>query len=126
MRTPEQALSAARERAAAAQARGEYRDVQPSLDLSPSTRVSRRRLAAWAIIDPARPEVYSTRRFGQPITALKRLLIRFLRQYIDQLSAQQSRFNAQAAAHLLSLDERMRALEERSGQPDPGVPSERR
>ena len=51
---------------------------------------------------------YSTRRFGRPITAVKRLLVRLLRQYVGQMTAQQSRFNAQVAAHVMRLEERVR------------------
>jgi hypothetical protein len=35
-----------------------------------------------------------------------------LRQYIGQMSAQQSRFNAQVAAHVLRLEQRVAELEE--------------
>jgi hypothetical protein len=109
MRTPEEALAAARERAATA--RGGYE--QPALPAPPSEReVTNRRLARWAMIEPDRAQVYSTRRLGAPITALKRMLIRLLRQYLDQVTAQQSRFNAHAAAYMLSLEDRIRALEE--------------
>jgi hypothetical protein len=73
---------------------------------------SARRLAEWAIIEPEQAEVYSTRRLGKPITALKRLLIRLLAQYLGQMSAQQSRFNAQVAAHVMRLEERVAALEQ--------------
>lgn len=112
MKEPREALAAARALAAAARARGGQDDPPPSLDASPVTRVSDWRLMEWAIIEPDQARVYSTRRYGQPITALKRLLIRFLRQYLDQVTAQQSRFNAHIAAHVLNLDERVQALED--------------
>jgi hypothetical protein len=63
------------------------------------------------MIEPLESEVYSTRRFGRPITAFKRLLLRLVRQYFDQVTAQQSRFNAHLAAHVIQLDERVQELE---------------
>ncbi len=72
---------------------------------------SARRLARWAIIEPDAGQVYSTRRYGRPITAVKRGLVLLLRQYIGQVSAQQSRFNAQVAAHVVRLEERVAELE---------------
>jgi hypothetical protein len=83
--------------------------------------VSARRLAEWAIIEPLESEVYSTRRFGRPITAVKRLLLRLMRQYFDQVTAQQSRFNAHLAAHVIQLEERVDALERGAGTA-PGEP----
>jgi hypothetical protein len=79
---------------------------------------SARRLAEWAIIEPEAGRVYSTRRYGRPITAVKLLLVRLLRQYIGQVSAQQSRFNAQVAAHVLRLEERVAELEREAAARD--------
>jgi hypothetical protein len=105
MKDPQEAIEAARRAAETA----EDGSAAPwSLE---KTTVSAKRLAEWAIIEPEQAEVYSTRRFGRPITALKRLLIRLLQQYIGQMSAQQSRFNAQVAAHVMRLEERVDALE---------------
>jgi hypothetical protein len=70
-------------------------------------------LTEWALIEPDAAEVYSTRRLGAPITAFKRLLLRALRQYNGQILAQQSRFNAHVAAHIMSLDDRIALLEGR-------------
>ena len=115
MKEPEQALEAARRAAGDAGPGDEsaWRLEDPSF--------SARRLAEWAIIEPEQAEVYSTRRFGKPITAAKRLLIRMLSQYLGQMSAQQSRFNAQIAAHVIRLEERVAALEDAGGRPrDPG------
>ncbi len=86
--------------------------------------VSARRLAEWAIIEPLESEVYSTRRFGRPITAVKRLLLRLMRQYFDQVTAQQSRFNAHLVAHVIALEDRIAALE-RAGETDSDEPPER-
>jgi hypothetical protein len=107
VRTPEEALAAAR--SAALAAGSESRAEEQPVSVEP---VALRRLAEWAILAPDVDYVYSTRRLGGPITALKRLLVRLLQQYIGQLAAQQSRFNAQVAAHVLRLEERVRALEE--------------
>jgi hypothetical protein len=108
MTTPEEALKAARRAAAA--------DPEPggaAWELEdPST--GSRRLVEWAIIDPDLAPVYSTRRFGQPITFLKRLLVRFLAQYLNEVTAQQSRFNAAVAAQVLGLEERVAELERRA------------
>ncbi|HZU60049.1 MAG TPA: hypothetical protein VE983_03745 [Solirubrobacteraceae bacterium] len=114
MRTPEEALAAARRQA---QAR---RLAEPELGRAPSDQdllleareASLKQLTRWAMIEPEELEVYSTRRLGAPITALKRLLIRLLRQYLVQMSAQQSRFNAYVVGYLVAMDERIRALEE--------------
>jgi hypothetical protein len=92
------------------------------LDVEPPERITASRLAEWAIIEPDPANVRSTRRLGAPITWAKRGLVRILRQYNDQIVAQQTRFNAHVAAHLLSLDERVSELERRqaSRAPDPG------
>ena len=82
------------------------------------TSASARRLAEWAVIEPEPTQVYSTRRYGRPITAVKLLLVRMLRQYIGQVSAQQSRFNAQVAAHVLHLEQRVAELEEAAADRD--------
>jgi hypothetical protein len=123
MRDPEEALAAAR-RAAAAAGKPTEPDGPPWSLQDPS--VSTRRLAEWAIIEPEPGQVYSTRRYGRPITAIKLLLVRMLRQYIGQMSAQQSRFNAHVAAHVLRLEERVTELEQaarrREGVDQPGPP----
>lgn len=107
MKDPQEALAAARAAAAAAPATG---NDETSWNLEDSF-VSAKRLAEWAIIEPEQALVYSTRRFGKPITLLKRLLIRLLAQYLSQMSAQQSRFNAHLAAHVMKLEERVELLE---------------
>jgi hypothetical protein len=107
---PEQALAAARA-AAAAQPDGGKED-EPDLGLPTA---SARSLSEWAIVEPEPGRVYSTRRLGRPITALKRALIRLLDQYLGQITAQQSRFNAQIAAHVARLEERIAELESAPG-----------
>jgi hypothetical protein len=47
-------------------------------------------------------------------------MIRMLSQYLGQMSAQQSRFNAQIAAHVIRLEERVAALEHATRQRDEG------
>ena len=116
MKDPREALEAARRAAGA----DDDADGAPwSLD---DPTLSARRLAEWAIIEPEQAEVYSTRRMGKPITAVKRLLIRLLRQYLGQMTAQQSRFNAQVAAHLLRLERRVAELEEAAREGSDGGP----
>ena len=119
MKDPQQALEAAR---AAAGGPPDPDDAPWNLE---DPAGSARRLAEWAIIEPEQAEVYSTRRLGRPITAIKRLLIRMLSQYLGQMSAQQSRFNAQIAAHVLRLEERVHALEEQARAQDPDEPGAR-
>jgi hypothetical protein len=116
VKDPAEALAAAR-RAASHGAPGSE-EVPWSLE-EPSA--SARQLAEWAIIEPEQAEVYSTRRFGQPITALKRLLIRLLSQYLGQMSAQQSRFNSLLAAHVIRLEERVKALEAQGAERQSGA-----
>jgi hypothetical protein len=55
--------------------------------------------------------VYSTRRLGAPITALKRLLLRLLRQYHVELESQQTRFNIALLTYLRDLEARVGRLE---------------
>jgi len=108
VKDPQQALEAARRAAAA--------DPDPDAvewTLEDPTMASKR-LVEWAIIDPDLARVYSTRRYGRPLTALKRLLVRFLAQYLNEVSAQQSRFNAAVAAHVMRLEERVAELERRA------------
>jgi hypothetical protein len=113
VREPREALEAAR--GAAAEAADDGAEQAPwSLEHTP---VTMRQLVEWAIIEPDESLVYSTRRFGRPITAFKRLLIRVLYQYLGQMSAQQSRFNAHLVARVLHLEERVRLLEEAASEP---------
>ena len=114
MTEPHEALAAARRAAAAA---GDAPEAPPPWELG-DTSASARRLAEWAVIEPEPTQVYSTRRYGRPITAVKLLLVRMLRQYIGQVSAQQSRFNAQVAAHVVRLEQRVAELEEAAADRD--------
>jgi hypothetical protein len=113
VREPQEALDAAR-RAAAGQS--EEAEVPGYGD----PQLSDRRLIEWAILEPEEAKVYSTRRYGRPITVFKRLLVRLLRQYLLEVSAQQSRFNTLIVARVLELGERVEKLEaERARPPRP-------
>jgi hypothetical protein len=76
--------------------------------------LSTTRLMEWAILAPEEAKVYSTRRYGRPVTLVKRGLVRLLRQYLNEVNAQQSRFNALVAAHVMRLEERVEELERRT------------
>jgi hypothetical protein len=109
---PSDALRQAREAADARRARGDYDEAPPSLDATPADRISPGRLVEWSLIEPDPERVYSTRKFGGGITFFKRLMIRGMRQYLSEGHAQQSRYNAQATAHILNLEQRLRELED--------------
>jgi hypothetical protein len=119
MTQPEEALARARERAAAGRAEGRYPERSgpgpleetfvgdvPDLDT----------LAEWATIEVEPDILYSTRRLGGPITALKRLLLRLLRQYHVEVEARQTRFNIALLARLRLLEERLDRLERSPGE----------
>jgi hypothetical protein len=115
--TPERALEHAREAARRKREEGDYGPVEPgALEASVSSaRASLDLLAEWAVVAVDADAVYSTRRLGAPITALKQLLLRLLRQYHWELEAQQTRFNIAVLEHLGELDRRIAALE-RAGE----------
>jgi hypothetical protein len=109
VKSPEEALAETRARAAAA---ADDEAPEESSPLEGPQPVSLQRLTEWAVIEPEETEVYSTRRWGAPITALKKLLVRLMRQYMFSVSGQQTRFNVYALGELMALQERVRALEE--------------
>lgn len=109
MKDPQEALEAARR--AAAQAPSEADGASWTLE---DPALSTRRLVEWAILAPEEAKVYSTRRLGKPITLVKRGLVRMLRQYLNEVNAQQSRFNALVAAHVMRLEQRVEELERRA------------
>jgi hypothetical protein len=106
MKTPEEALAEARRRSGSDRRRPGRPD-----EVGGPFGLALEQLVVWAVIEPEEAEVYSTRRFGAPITAFKRVLIRLMRQYVGQISAQQSRFNVAVVAQLMVLDDRVRRLE---------------
>jgi len=120
---PQEALAAARERAAAALARGAYADDLERFRVAPAQSPGLEQLLEWAVIEPDADELRSTRRLGAPITLVKRTLYRALRQYNAQVLSQQTRFNLVVAMHVAQLTARVTRLEERSagpGGPDHG------
>ena len=93
--------------------------VSPTLTRIPKPTLSTTRLIEWAILAPEEAKVYSTRTLGQPITLLKRGLVRLLRQYLNEVNAQQSRFNALVAAHVMRLEQRVEELERKAAEREP-------
>jgi hypothetical protein len=114
VKSPEEALAQARAAAAAAGREG----PEESGAFEDPRQVSLQRLTEWAVIEPEESDVYSTRRWGAPITAVKRLLVRLMRQYVYSVSGQQTRFNVYALGELMALQERVRALEEAAAGSD--------
>lgn len=110
---PEEALRAARAEAARRRAAGGYAEDGVGAEVEPMNQVTRERLLEWALdIAPDPDLVYSTRRgVGGPVTWVKRLLMRGLRQYHGQLVAQQQRFNLQVVTVLTRLEDRVEELE---------------
>jgi hypothetical protein len=107
---PEEALQAARAAAAAAAA-ADGAETAAGFAIAPTDRVGDEQLMEWAAIEPDVALMRSTRRGGAPITWLKRLLLRALQQYHNELTSQQTRFNLHVAVRLAELDDRVRALE---------------
>ena len=113
--TPEEALAAARARAAAARAAGGYADLG-GLTIAPKDRIGTDQLMEWAVLEPDQSTMRSTRRLGAPITLVKRLLLHVLRQYHGELTAEQTRFNLHLVVHVAELEDRLARLEaERDG-----------
>jgi hypothetical protein len=109
--SPEEALEQARRAVAEARARGEYAEGPGEAAAALERRLAAERpsdelLREWALVRVDPEVVYSTRRGGAPLTALKRGLLRLLRQYTNELEAQQSRFNFALLARLRELEER--------------------
>lgn len=102
MTRPEDALEAARAAAASA---GHEEPAGLDAPVAPE-KPTPEQLREWALIEVDTDLVYSTRRFGGPITLAKRLLLRLLRQYTTELEAQQTRFNVAVLAYLRDLERR--------------------
>jgi hypothetical protein len=115
---PERALERARARAAAARAAGEYADAERLSALESTPAEDLLKLNEWAFLEVDHSQIYSTRRFGAPITLLKRGLLRLLRQYHGQLLAQQTRFNLHLLSEVGRLQARVARLERRLGEAD--------
>jgi len=116
---PEEALAAAREAAARARARGGYPDDLARFQVEAPERPGIEQLLEWAVIEPDLDQLYSNRRLGAPITALKRALARGMAQYNLQVLAQQTRFNVHLAMEVAQLADRVTRLEERAGGAHP-------
>jgi hypothetical protein len=105
---PENAADAARAAAERKRREGLYpADTVAHLGKPPSGP-DLARLREWAIIEVDSGLLYSTRKGGAPITWLKRMLLRLLRQYTTEIEAQQTRFNVGVVAYLESLEKQDR------------------
>ena len=115
MSGPDDALQRAREAAAAKRRSGGYHGVNQGADALDPTILGEKApatlLSEWAVIEIEPDLLYSTRRGGAPVTALKRLLMRLLRQYFVELEARQTRFNLGALAAISEIEQRMNRLE---------------
>ena len=109
MTRPEDALDAARAEAA----RRDYSEPAGPLRIEPLDQVTRAQLLEWALVEPDLSKLRSTRRFGGPITWVKRMLLRGLQQYHNEVLYQQTRFNIHLLRKLLELEERVERLEGR-------------
>jgi hypothetical protein len=115
---PEEALERAREAVERKRAEGAYPAGESTAgEAAPPEHPTPSQLREWSLIQVDPELVYSTRRGGAPITALKRALLRLLRQYTTELEAQQTRFNVALLAYLGELESRLAALER--GRDDP-------
>ena len=111
---PEEATQHARAEAARKRAAGAYREdsrTVQELEDSITGPVTPQQLREWALIDVDTSLLRSTRRAGAPVTAFKRLILRLLRQYTNELEAQQTRFNVGVLARLEELEGRIAELE---------------
>ena len=111
MTRPEEALEHARSAAASMRAAGAYAEDETRMPPLSEERVSYGTLLEWALVDPDLRHVRSTRRWGLPITVLKRLLLRLLAQYHAELIAEQARFNLSLVRYVHTLEERVAELE---------------
>lgn len=110
MTTPEEALQRAREAAARKRAGGAYAEAEtPELP----DRLGAEQLSEWAVVEVDQRNIRSTRRLGAPVTFGKKLLMRILRQYTNELEATQTRFNLVLLGMLHDLEERVAELEKR-------------
>ncbi len=115
MTAPEEAFARAERTAAERRARGGYPDPGDAGDALDATilgdKVPGELLSEWAVIDVEPGVMYSTRRAGAPVTALKRLLLRLMRQHLVEIEARQTRFNLGVLALVQELEQRVERLE---------------
>jgi hypothetical protein len=109
--SPEEAIERARAAAAERREAGEYPASETGIEPLPDGAPTYSRLLEWALIDPDLGQVRSTRRWGAPITGVKRALLRLLSQYHAELIAEQARFNANLVRYVGELEQRVRELE---------------
>jgi hypothetical protein len=110
---PEQAVDRARTELARRRAAGAYQEDMSDIRPEPPERPSIDLLLEWAVIEPDMDLVISTRRFGAPISWVKRTLVHLMRQYTGQLASQQTRLNVHLMGRLTELDERVADLNHR-------------
>lgn len=115
---PERALEQARERADAARSAGEYAEAERFSALEPAPGADLFKLHEWAFLEVDESKIYSTRRFGAPVTLLKRGLLRLLVQYHGQLIAHQTRFNLHLLGEVARLQSRVARLEQLAAERD--------
>ena len=117
MTRPDDALARAKEAAERKRAEGVYAGPRPGAlqETIAADTPTHEALSEWALLSVDPDVAYSTRRAGAPVTALKRLLMRMLRQYHIELEAQQTRFNIGVATRLRELEERVERLEREPG-----------
>jgi hypothetical protein len=108
---PERAIEQARAAAASMREAGAYPAAETEMQRLSEEPPTYGRLLEWALIDPDLGQVHSTRRFGAPITAVKRALVRLLSQYHAELIAEQARFNANLLRYVAALEQRVEQLE---------------
>lgn len=115
---PEQALAAARAQVAALRAAGGYAESAEGLVVEPLDQVTRAQLLEWALLEPDVTKMRSTRGWParRPVTGVKRLLLRGLQQYHNELTSQQTRFNVHVLRKLLELEDRIAQLERDASQ----------
>jgi hypothetical protein len=110
---PEDAVAQARAEVERLKALGRYAEPAEGLRIEPLDQVTRAQLLEWALIEPDLSKLRSTRRGGAPITWVKRMLLRGLQQYHNEVNYQQTRFNIHVLRKLLELEDRIESLERR-------------
>jgi len=113
MTAPEDALAKARAEVERLKALGRYAEPAEGLRIEPVDTVTNAQLLEWALIEPDVSKLRSTRRAGAPITWVKRMLLRGLRQYHNEVLFQQTRFNIHVLRKVLELEDRIDELEKR-------------
>ena len=108
---PEDSVAAARAEVERLKALGRYGEPEGGLEIEPLEHVTRAQLLEWALIEPDLSLMRSTRRGGRPITWVKRLLLRGMQQYHNEVNSQQVRFNIHLLRKVLELEDRIEKLE---------------